>query len=150
MKKIQRGFTLIELIVVIVILGILAATALPKFADLSNDARYASLKGALGAVNSAAALAHGAALVSASGLGSTSVTMEGTTIPLAFGYPTVAGILLAANITSANYQITGGQIAPNGVSSGNLASCSLTYYPATSLTVPASAVLNTTTSATCN
>lgn len=50
MKK-QNGFTLIELVVVIVILGILAATALPKFVDLTGDARTASLQGFAGAIN---------------------------------------------------------------------------------------------------
>ena len=62
MKNQQSGFTLIELIMVIVILGILAAFALPKFADLSGDARASSLNGALGSVRSASAIVHSTAL----------------------------------------------------------------------------------------
>lgn len=64
MTRTQQGFTLIELVVVIVILGILAATALPKFVDLSGNARTAAVEGVVGAVNSAASINYGAYKVS--------------------------------------------------------------------------------------
>jgi MSHA pilin protein MshA len=60
MRSTQKGFTLIELVVVIVILGILAATALPKFIDLSGEASQAAVDGVAGAISGASAVNYAA------------------------------------------------------------------------------------------
>lgn len=87
----HSGFTLIELVIVIVILGILAAAALPRFSDLSQDARLAALNGLAGGVRSAALLAHSTQL--AKGLSEAqTVTLEGVAVAMSAGYPTALSI----------------------------------------------------------
>lgn len=63
MKQVQRGFTLIELVMVIVILGVLAAVAIPKFVDLKSDAQQAAMTGVAGAAASASAINYGACAI---------------------------------------------------------------------------------------
>lgn len=100
MKKQQSGFTLIELVIVIVILGLLAATALPRFADLTGDAREASLRGIEGAVRSGSAIVHAQALVDGQTGATGSVTLEGTTVNTVFGYPATNDINNAIDVSS--------------------------------------------------
>ncbi len=100
--KNKQGFTLIELIIVIVILGILSAVAIPKFANLQSDAKIAAVKGIAGALGGAAVTTHARWLISPPASGTDYVTIEGKQVKIYYnggspGYPTekADGILKA-------------------------------------------------------
>ncbi|MFS2135063.1 type II secretion system protein [Duganella sp. Dugasp56] len=116
-KQAQAGFTLIELIVVIVILGILAATALPKFVNLGGDARLAALNAAAGSLKTTVALARGQTLVNGGATPAT-VVLEGQTVNLVNGYPAAdATTAVAAGLAASDYLVT---VGPNATATDSL------------------------------
>ncbi|WP_333971011.1 prepilin-type N-terminal cleavage/methylation domain-containing protein [Alteromonas mediterranea] len=86
----QKGFTLIELIIVIVLLGILAVTAAPKFLNLQDDARDSVLQGIAGSLESSSSVVYGKALINdVAGTSDASQTVDvgSSTVSLVYGYP---------------------------------------------------------------
>ena len=146
-----KGFTLIELVVVIVILGILAATAAPKFIDLTADAKKATMEGLLGSINSAVSLAHSKALVAGETGADTTIQVGNLHYVMDNGYPGAQGLVGktgadAANalgvqgfldITASEFSITEGATTTFQHADANVgANCQISYTNAADTDTP--------------
>ncbi|WP_068978348.1 prepilin-type N-terminal cleavage/methylation domain-containing protein [Aeromonas sp. EERV15] len=133
MKK-QAGFTLIELVIVIIILGILAVTAAPKFLNLQDDARYSAAQGVQAAMQSSANLVYSKAALegieAASKAEGTDLTGL-TGVKVLYGYPTAKTISAAVTLEGWSASGAPGTFVPDNGAGNN---CSVVYTEADATT----------------
>lgn len=142
MTKSQGGFTLIELVVVIVILGILAAFAVPRFMGMEGRARVATLRGLEGSLKAGYTMGHAAWL--ADGQNAASVTIEGTPMAFTNGYPNRTNadrLIQDVNLNGFTYTAANGQFRVTGAPTP--ANCRITYTNAAAGQTPTLTLVTT-------
>lgn len=148
----QSGFTLIELIATISVVGVVTATAVPRLTALAGEARYASLQVAQGALLSVASTAHGKFMIDGAG----TQAFEDVALPMVNGYPRAHPALadaagLAKGYTARTDDAGSLVVVPNGLADPAAARCYLVYTQSRAPhTPPTVAIGGDTTAATCS
>ena len=134
MKR-NAGFTLIELVIVIIVLGILAATAVPKFINLQDDAKESSLKGVEAALHSAANIVYSKAAINGQETGqAVASTANGTGVETEYGFPAATDVANSVELSGFESKVATDGLTTlfyleNGASTTD---CTILYTEATS------------------
>lgn len=132
-KNGEGGFTIVELIMVIVVLGVLATFALPRFPNWNSQARVSAVQGLEGSLHASAALANATQL--AAGLsGGASVSMDGQTVEMQHSFPTKAASGIAVSLQTYrgfDFTVVGGHAIFSHQSAGSPGACYAAYAQAT-------------------
>jgi MSHA pilin protein MshA len=145
MRRQNHGFTLIELVIVITILAILGAVALPKFISMQADARVAKMNGALAAIKASAAMAHAQLIARGFDAGhsidaaSSNIVVEGTPVGFVNGYPDASQIAEISGLSSQDFYLPAAGSSEQVIASdsnhtgaGGQPPCTLVYQEAVS------------------